>query len=77
MKFKTQPQALGSLEIGEKVLMSIELAATLIGIEPPNDRGLCKVTWKLPEVNVKFHTYGTRYTSVDKVVGEEEEETDE
>jgi hypothetical protein len=75
MKFKTQPQALGSLEIGEKVLIPVDLAATLIAVEPPNDRGLCKVTWKLPEVNVQFHTYGTRYTSVDKVIGEEE--TDE
>lgn len=74
MKFKTQPQALGSLEIGEKVLMPMELAAILISIEPPNDKGLCKVTWKFPEVNVKFHTYSTRYTSVDKVIGEETDE---
>lgn len=76
MKFKTQPQALGSLKIGEKVLIPVDLAATLIAVEPPNDRGLCKVTWEFPEVNVRFHTYSTRYTSVDKVVGEEEE-TDE
>lgn len=75
MKFKTQPQSLGSLKIGEKVLIPVDLAATLISIEPPNDKGLCKVTWKLPKVNVQFHTYSTRYTSVDKVVGEEE--TDE
>ena len=68
MKFKTQPQALGSLEIGEK-------AATLIAIDPPNDKGLCKVTWEFPEVNVRFHTYSTRYTSVNKVTGKEE--TDE
>lgn len=75
MKFKTQPQALGSLEIGEKVLMPVELAATLISIEPPNDKGLCKATWEFPEVNVRFHTYNTRYTSVNKVTGKEE--TDE
>lgn len=72
MKFKTQPQALGSLKIGEKVLMPIELAATLIDIEPPNDKGLCKVTWEFPEVNVRFHMYSTRYTSVNKVTGKEE-----
>ena len=75
MKFKTQPQALGSLKIGEKVLMPVELAATLISIEPPNDKGLCKVTWEFPEVNVRCHTYSTRYTSVNKVTGKEE--TDE
>lgn len=75
MKFKTQPQALGSLKIGEKVLMPVELAATLIDIEPPNDKGLCKVTWEFPEVNVRSHTYSTRYTSVNKVTGKEE--TDE
>lgn len=74
MKFKTQPQALGSLEIGEKVLMPVELAATLIDIEPPNDKGLCKVTWGFPAVNVQFHTYSTRYTSVDRVVKEETDE---
>ena len=72
MKFKTQPQALGSLEIGEKVLMPVELAATLIDIEPPNDKGLCKVTWEFPEVNVRFHSYSTRYASVNKVIGKEE-----
>lgn len=75
MKFKTHPQALGSLKIGEKVLIPVDLAATLISIESPNDKGLCRVTWEFPEVNVRFHTYSTRYTSVDKVVGEEE--TDE
>lgn len=75
MKFKTQPQALGSLEIGEKVLIPVNLTATLIDIEPPNDKGLCKVTWEFPEVNVRFHSYATRYTSVDKVIGEDE--TDE
>lgn len=72
MKFKTQPQALGSLEIGEKALMPVELAATLISIEPPNDKGLCKVTWEFPEVNVRFHAYSTRYASVNKVIGKEE-----
>lgn len=76
MKFKTQPQALGSLKIGEKALMPVELAATLISIEPPNDKGLCKVTWEFPEVNVRFHSYSARYTSVNKVI-EKEEETDE
>lgn len=75
MKFKTQPQALGSLKIGEKVLIPVDLAATLIAVEPPNDKGLCKVTWEFPEVNVRFHTYSTRYASVNKVIGEEE--TDE
>ena len=75
MKFKTQPQSLGSLKIGEKVLMPVELAATLIDIEPPNDKGLCKVTWEFPEVNIRFRTYSTRYTSVNKVTGKEE--TDE
>lgn len=72
MKFKIQPQTLGSLEIGEKVLMPVELAATLISIEPPNDKGLCKVTWEFPEVNVRFHTYGTRYTSMNKIIGKRE-----
>ena len=72
MKFKTEPRALGSLKIGEKVLMPVELAATLIAIEPPNDEGLCKVTWKFPEVNVQFHTYSTRYESMNKVIGKEE-----
>lgn len=72
MKFKTEPRALGSLKIGEKVLMPVELAATLISIEPPNDKGLCKVTWEFPAVNVQFHTYSTRYTSVNAVTGKEE-----
>lgn len=74
MKFKTQPQALGSLKIGEKVLIPVDLAATLIAVEPPNDKGLCKVTWEFTEVNVRFHTYSTRYTSVDRVVKEETDE---
>ena len=75
MKCRTEPRALGTLKIGEKVLIPVDLAATLIAIDPPNDKGLCKVTWEFPEVNVRFHTYSTRYTSVDKVIGEEE--TDE
>lgn len=72
MKFKTEPRALGSLKIGEKVLMPVELAATLISINPPNDKGLCKATWEFPEVNVQFHTYSTRYTTVNTVIGKEE-----
>ena len=75
MKYRTEPRALGSLNIGDQAVVPVELAATLIDIEPPNDKGLCKVTWEFPEVNVRFHTYSTRYTSVNKVIGKEE--TDE
>lgn len=75
MKYRTEPRALGSLNIGDQAVVPADLVVTLIAVEPPNDKGLCKVTWEFPEVNVRFHTYSTRYTSVNKVTGKEE--TDE
>lgn len=68
MKYRTEPRALGTLNIGDQAVVSADLVVTLIAVEPPNDKGLCKVTWEFPEVNVRFHTYSTRYTSVDRVV---------
>jgi len=61
-------------ELSRAISLADECARTLalIDIEPPNDKGLCKVTWEFPEVNVRFHTYSTRYTSVNKVTGKEE-----
>lgn len=71
MKYRTEPRALGTLKIGDQAVVPADLVVTLIAVEPPNDKGLCKATWEFPEVNVRFHTYSTRYTSVDRVVKEE------
>ena len=72
MTYRTEPRALGTLNIGDQAVVPADLVVTLIAVEPPNDKGLCKVTWEFPEVNVRFHTYSTRYTSVDRVVKEGE-----
>lgn len=72
MKYRTEPRALGTLNIGDQAVVPADLVVTLIAVEPPNDKGLCKVTWEFPEVNVRFHTYSTRYTSVNKVTRKEE-----